>query len=80
MSRTLIILLALAACLEPYCSWGAAGADAFRRAAEQGDAKAQFSLGWCYSKGEGVAKDTKKAVAWYRKAAEQGDMAAQYAL
>ena len=52
----------------------------YHKAAEQGDAKAQFNLGWCYSKGEGVAKDTKTAVAWYRKAAEQGDMAAQYAL
>jgi TPR repeat protein len=40
-----------------------AASDTLRNAAEQGDAKAQFSLGWCYSKGEGVAKDTKKAVA-----------------
>ncbi len=48
--------------------------------AEQGDAKAQFNLGLCYDKGEGVAKDVAEAVKWYRKAADQGVAAAQYNL
>jgi len=45
--------------------------------AEQGDAKAQFSLGAMYDKGEGVAKNDVEAVKWYRLAAEQGDVRAQ---
>ena len=45
----------------------------FRKAAEQGDADAQFYLGWAYvTNGEGVPKDEVEAVKWYRKAAEQG--------
>ena len=49
----------------------------FRKAAEQGDAVAQYTLGIMYSEGEGVSQDYKKAVKWFRKAAEQGDSAAQ---
>ena len=49
----------------------------FRRAAEQGDAIAQFNLGVMYHTGSGVPKDDQKAVLWYRKAAEQGHAGAQ---
>ena len=49
----------------------------YRKAAETGDANAQYNLGMMYSKGQGVPQDFKEAVAWYRKAAEQGDAAAQ---
>ena len=52
----------------------------FRKAAEQGDASAQYNLGLMYDKGRGVAQDDKQAVAWYRKAAEQGDAMAQFNL
>ena len=52
----------------------------FRKAAEQGHAKAQFNLGLCYDEGNGVTKDPVEAVKWYRKAAEQGDAKAQYNL
>ena len=52
----------------------------FRKAAEQGDAGAQNSLGWHYRDGEGVEKDPVEAVAWHRKAAEQGDSQAQHYL
>ena len=31
----------------------------YRKAAEQGDADAQASLGWMYSNGEGVTQDDK---------------------
>ena len=41
--------------------------------AEQSDAEAQFYLGVCYERGEGVRKNYKKAAEWYTKAAEQGD-------
>ena len=52
----------------------------YRQLAEQGDAAAQFMLGWMYEKGEGVEQDNAKAVQWYRLAAKQGDAAAQYNL
>ncbi len=48
-----------------------------RKAAEHGDAKAQFNLGNMYYEGKGVTKDDAQAAAWYRKAAEQGDANAQ---
>ncbi len=54
--------------------------DTIRKHAEQGHAKAQFDLGVCYAKGEGVNKDPAEAAKWYRKAAEQGDAGAQYNL
>ncbi len=49
----------------------------FRKAAEQGDADAQFNLAVCYENGEGVRQDFAEAVKWYCKAAEQGNAAAQ---
>ena len=51
------------------------------RAAERGDAEAQFDLGELYFWGEeGVPKKPAEAVKWYRKAAEQGHAQAQSAL
>ena len=52
----------------------------YRKAAEQGDARAQFSLGVMYAEGDGVAKDLEEAIKWWRKAAEQGLEHAQYSL
>ena len=49
-------------------------------AAEQGDASAQYNLGGCYKRGQGVTKDEAEAARWYRKAAEQGDAIAQHKL
>jgi TPR repeat protein len=43
-----------------------------KKAAEQGDAEAQYNLGFCYGNGEGVEKSFTEAVKWYKKAAEQG--------
>ena len=45
--------------------------------AKQGDAIAQYSLGYMYDQGLGVAKDYLEAVKWYRLAAEQGAVEAQ---
>ena len=45
--------------------------------AEKGEAEGQCSLGICYFKGEGVAKDDVQAAAWWRKAALQGNARAQ---
>jgi TPR repeat protein len=52
----------------------------YRKAADQGYAAAQWSLGLMYRKGEGVEQDIKEAVKWYRKAAEQGFASAQLSL
>ncbi len=51
---------------------------AFRRkAAEQGYAPGQHSLGYMYMNGRGVAQDDREAAQWFRKAAEQGFASAQ---
>jgi uncharacterized protein len=48
--------------------------------ADQGDAVAQFNLGWAYAHGNEVLQDYAQAASWYRKAAVQGHAAAQYNL
>ncbi len=40
--------------------------------AEQGDAKAQFNLGFMYDIGEGVPQNNVRAYAWWSVAAAQG--------
>lgn len=54
--------------------------NAFNKGAERGDAEAQFQLGLCYSFGEGVKQDKRKAFELYSKAAEQGHAIAQFNL
>ena len=44
----------------------------YRKAAEQGHAKAQYNLGGMFENGWGVTEDSGEALAWYRKAAAQG--------
>lgn len=51
-----------------------------RPLAEQGDANAQYNLGYMYDYGKGVPKDFVEAVKWFRLAAEQGHAIAQYDL
>jgi len=51
-----------------------------RLKAEQGDADAQYNLGFLYANGERVTLDYAEATNWYRKAAEQGDARAQLKL
>lgn len=43
-----------------------------RKAAEQGEADAQYRLGTCYANGDGVETNEAEALKWYYKAAEQG--------
>ena len=45
----------------------------FQKAADQGNADAQYSLGVAYAKGLGVEQDYRQAIYWLRQAAEQGD-------
>jgi len=50
------------------------------KAAEQGHAGAQYSLGNCYYYGQGVPMDFVKAAEWWQKSAEQGNAQAQNTL
>lgn len=53
----------------------------FRKAAEQGDARAQFQIGNMYFRGwGGLPGNDKQAVIWIRKAAEQGNADGQFQL
>src|SRR5437762_8756435 len=58
--------------------------DRARTAAEKGDAKALYSLGKRYEKGDGVSQDYAQAAEYYRQSAEkdfafaQTDLAALY--
>jgi TPR repeat protein len=45
----------------------------FRKAAEQGNALAQFNIGVSYSKGKGVPRDLRQARLWMQKAAAGGN-------
>jgi TPR repeat protein len=57
----------------PELQRGGGGLASCRRAAEQGDARAQSQLGWFYGSGTGVEQNYAEAVKWYRMAAEQGN-------
>lgn len=52
----------------------------YRKAADQGDAPAQFNLGVMYAFGTGAAKDPEQAVKWFCAAANQGVPNAQFNL
>jgi TPR repeat protein len=52
----------------------------FRQLADQGNARAQFSLGVMYNKGQGMTQDYAEAMRWYRKAADQDYVLALYNL
>ena len=68
-------------CADAYASKDYTRAEVIcRKAAEQGDADAQYNLGVMYERGLGVSQDYAEAVKWYRKAAEQGWAEAEYNL
>jgi TPR repeat protein len=49
----------------------------FQRAANQGDAVAQYNVGASYASGTGVQKSDVDAAKWFRRAADQGVVFAQ---
>ena len=49
----------------------------FMQAAEMGYAYAQYSLAYCFDKGQGVDVNQSEAARWYGKAAEQGHASSQ---
>ena len=44
----------------------------YEKAANQGNTKAQYSLGRCYRNGTGKRKDLAEAVKWYEKKQQKG--------
>lgn len=48
--------------------------------AVNGDARAQYNLGYLHATGQGVPKDHARAIEWYTRAASQGFAAAQFNL
>ncbi|MGD9639458.1 MAG: tetratricopeptide repeat protein [Alphaproteobacteria bacterium] len=52
----------------------------YKKAADQGDAFAQYNLAFLYYDGEGVEQDYKSAFEWFKKSAEQGYIEGQYNL
>ena len=48
--------------------------------ANEGNVRAQFTLGYIYYHAKGVAEDSVQAIMWWRKAAEQGHAEAQWEL
>ena len=48
--------------------------------AEDGNARAQYNLGWMHANGKGTPQDYTLAIKWYKKSAEQGNVNAQYNL
>lgn len=85
MKRAAIVFLLLGSLSAPVTAGTAEGTAAYERgdyvaahreflpAARSGDARAQFSLGVLYLRGQGVKRDYAMAMQWLRKAAEQGD-------
>jgi TPR repeat protein len=49
----------------------------FRPLAEQGNAKAQHLIGVMYHRGQGVARNSVRALAWFSLAAANGDREAK---
>ena len=50
------------------------------KAADQGDARAQYNLGVMYANGKGVTQSDSEAAKLFRLAADQGDVYAKYRL
>lgn len=48
--------------------------------AKQGNAQAQYNLGYMYESGNGITKNNYLAIYWYNEAAKQGDASAIAAL
>jgi TPR repeat protein len=92
MKRTVIAVLLAASLSAPAWADLDKGAAAYRRgdfaaahaeflaAARNGEARAQYSLGLLYLRGQGVGQDYSAAMRWLRKAAGQGDGEARMVL
>ena len=55
-----------------------AAAEALRKAANMGYARAEEALGGCYHNGHGVERDRRQAVVWHERAANHGNARAMF--
>ena len=84
MSVALVVVVLLSGCSPAEAPDTATTVDmeleSLRQRAEEGDADAQYELGFVYETGLGVSQDDVEAARWYRLAADQGLAVAQYNL
>ena len=73
----LLILIFLLTPLVSFAEKGKINIAELQKLAEQGDAKAQVSLGLVYRRGRDVSQDYGLARDWFQKAAEQGSAEGQ---
>lgn len=83
--RAFILVVIFACLVFSGCQWRNASPtnrkiELLTKSAEQGDASAQFNLGYSYANGDGIAQDKAAAAKWYRKSAEHGYAPAQFIL
>ncbi len=86
MKGALVVLVLLLTSLSPVWAGTATSrhnefvAEYTRKAAERGDAEAQYRMGTIYLTGRGVTRDVTEAIRWWRDAAERGHARAQFSL
>jgi len=80
LSLCLLCLFGFQACKEKEEVPSAKKIEEYRKGAAQGEARAQYNLGFCYYNGEGVPEGVLEAMKWYRKAADQEYAPAQLKL
>src|SRR5271169_4037878 len=51
-----------------------------KQQARDGDAQAQYKLGWSYMTGTGVTNDYETALNWFKNAAKKGSADAEFVL
>lgn len=80
MKKLLTCLIATAMLLSAAMSQASSEALFERKlvAAQNGDAEAQYDVGYRYEKGRGVDGDDELALDWYKKSADNGIAKAQY--
>ena len=81
LSAALVVLVLLGGCSPAATPETAAivkmELESLRQRAEEGDADAQYELGFVYARGLGVPQDYAQAATWYRLAVDQGHAPAQ---
>jgi len=89
--RALLVTLSVGVCIATWMGCGknpekdtssvSDPIETLRKAAEQGDANAQYDFGVLHANGKGgLPKNHAESLKWFRKAAEQGHARAQYGL
>ena len=73
-----VAIISVITALMMYNLMSVEGFEDYRRQAEMGDPAAQYNLGLCYMKGDGVKKDEAEAYKWFRLSAIKGYADAEF--